>query len=73
MVLPLIQAEREVVVDHGGWSYTTVIGSCAEAFELPTVYGWETGVEGFAWVSLTDLPHLNLHSGMRVVLDELLT
>jgi ADP-ribose pyrophosphatase YjhB (NUDIX family) len=55
-------ASDAVVDDHGGWSYTTVIARSRRRFD-PGTHGWETGDEGYAWVTFDEADDLPLHPG----------
>ena len=50
----------EYVDDHGGWSYTTVIGRAATAFATPHLTSESLAV---GWVDVTRLHDLSLHPG----------
>jgi 8-oxo-dGTP diphosphatase len=52
----------EIVDDHGGWSYTTVVARAARRFD-PGTHGWETGDGGYAWVTFDEADELPLHPG----------
>lgn len=64
-----IVVERVLTVDHGGWAYHTVVASC-EYFRAEGT-GWETGEEGFRWLTEADLARLPLHPGFAAALPEL--
>jgi 8-oxo-dGTP pyrophosphatase MutT (NUDIX family) len=57
----LVPADQ-VIDDHGGWSYTTVIARTTHRFP-PGTHGWETGEEGYAWVTFDEADDLPLHPG----------
>lgn len=57
-----LAATEEVLDDHGGWSYTTVIAWTPHRFDAGT-HGWETGDEGYAWVTFDEVDALALHPG----------
>jgi 8-oxo-dGTP pyrophosphatase MutT (NUDIX family) len=48
------------VDDHGGWSYTTVIGNAASAFPAPRLTAESLAV---GWVSVERIHDLPLHPG----------
>lgn len=48
--------------DHGGWAYSTVIVRSAELFAADE-HGWETGSEGFAWLTADEISRASLHAG----------
>lgn len=50
----------EFVDDHGGWSYTTVVGRAATAFATPHLTSESLAV---AWIPLDRLQDLPLHPG----------
>jgi 8-oxo-dGTP diphosphatase len=57
-----LTASDELVDDHGGWSYTTVVAHTPRTFD-PGEHGWETGDEGYAWVTFAEADALPLHPG----------
>ena len=57
-----LAASDALVDDHGGWSYTTVIARTADRFDAGT-HGWETGEQGYAWVTFDEADDLPLHPG----------
>jgi 8-oxo-dGTP diphosphatase len=57
-----LTASDQVVDDHGGWSYTTVVAWTPHRFD-PGTHGWETGDEGYAWVTFDETDALLLHPG----------
>ena len=72
--LPLDYVELgSYVIDHGGWSYTTVVVSVSEMWEPDQdAYGWESGEEGASWFPVSELDSLELHSGLTAALPHLL-
>ena len=48
------------VDDHGGWSYTTVVGHAAEAFAAPQLTAESLAVD---WVNVDRMHDLPLHPG----------
>lgn len=64
-----VQSHHVHVVDHGGWSYSTVVAS-VEHFE-PEGSGWETGEHGWRWVPLHEVADLDLHPGFASSLPAL--
>jgi 8-oxo-dGTP pyrophosphatase MutT (NUDIX family) len=50
----------EHVDDHGGWSYTTVVGTAARAFVAPHLTAESLAVD---WVSVERMHDLPLHPG----------
>ena len=55
------------VDDHGGWSYTTVIGCAATAFRPPHVTEESLAVE---WVGVDGLDDLPLHPGFAATWEK---
>jgi 8-oxo-dGTP diphosphatase len=58
---------HELVDDHGGWSYTTVVGDAAE---LPVVEP-AAETDAIAWVPLPEVPSWPLHSGFATTWPQL--
>jgi 8-oxo-dGTP diphosphatase len=52
----------QLVDDHGGWSYTTVLARTPQMFD-PGTHGWETSDEGYTWAPVDSIAHLDLHPG----------
>lgn len=50
------------VDDHGGWAYSTVVVRSPDLFAADD-HGWETGPEGFAWLTADEVATLPLHAG----------
>lgn len=50
------------VDDHGGWCYSTVIVRSETLFAADE-HGWETGAEGFAWLTADEIAQVTLHAG----------
>ncbi|MCL8251742.1 NUDIX domain-containing protein [Aeromicrobium fastidiosum] len=48
--------------DHGGWAYSTVIVRSPASFAA-VEHGWETGPEGFAWLTADEIAGVPLHAG----------
>lgn len=48
--------------DHGGWAYSTVIVRSQQQFSAVD-HGWETGPEGFAWLTADEIADVPLHAG----------
>jgi len=48
--------------DHGGWAYGTVVVRSEIAFAA-LEHGWETGPEGFAWLTADQIAGTALHAG----------
>ncbi len=48
--------------DHGGWSYSTVIVRTPSRFAALD-HGWETGPEGFSWLTEDEIAEVPLHAG----------
>ena len=55
------------VDDHGGWSYTTVVGRAAEAFAAPQLTA--ESLAG-AWVSVDRMHDLPLHPGFAATWEK---
>jgi 8-oxo-dGTP diphosphatase len=56
----------EHVDDHGGWSYTTVVGRAVTAFRAPQLTAESLAVE---WVSVERMNDLPLHPGFAATWD----
>ena len=56
----LYEVVGEHVDDHGGWSYTTVVGRAATAFRAPQLTAESLAVE---WVRVARMHDLPLHPG----------
>jgi 8-oxo-dGTP pyrophosphatase MutT (NUDIX family) len=56
----------EHVDDHGGWSYTTVVGRAAAAFAAPHLTAESLAVD---WVSVDRMHDLPLHPGFAATWD----
>ncbi|MCW2622561.1 MAG: hydrolase [Frankiales bacterium] len=54
---------REVVDDHGGWSYTTVVASAASRLPVHPLDGESIALD---WVPLEQVADLELHPGFAV-------
>ena len=50
------------VDDHGGWAYSTVVVRSPDLFAADD-HGWETGPEGFAWLTVDEVATVPLHAG----------
>ncbi|KAA1378600.1 NUDIX domain-containing protein [Aeromicrobium fastidiosum] len=50
------------VDDHGGWAYSTVVVRSPRLFAADD-HGWETGPEGFAWLTADEIAAVPLHAG----------
>jgi 8-oxo-dGTP pyrophosphatase MutT (NUDIX family) len=59
------------VDDHGGWAYTTVLGTPARSLE-PGDLRLNGESEGAAWIPLDGLDAVRLHPGLAASLDRLL-
>jgi 8-oxo-dGTP diphosphatase len=59
----LVTVEREVVDDHGGWSYTTVVGTAERPVAVHPLDGESVALE---WVPLREVADLRLHPGFAV-------
>jgi 8-oxo-dGTP diphosphatase len=57
------------LVDHGGWSYTTVVARPIGQWEPRTANAESVSVE---WVDLVDVPSLPLHAGLAGAWPDLL-
>ena len=55
-----VRIEADFVDDHGGWAYTTVVGSASSAMELAP-RNWES--DAVRWVPLAEVDALDLHPG----------
>lgn len=58
-----VSLEREVVDDHGGWSYTTVVASAPGAIPVRPLDGESVALE---WVPLDAVARRPLHPGFAV-------
>ncbi len=56
--------------DHGGWSYSTVIVRSPTRFAALD-HGWETGPEGFAWLTADEIAAVPLHTGFATTWPEI--
>lgn len=59
----LVSVTRVVVDDHGGWSYTTVVGTLAERVAVAPLDGESAAL---AWVPLEQVADRRLHPGFAV-------
>jgi 8-oxo-dGTP pyrophosphatase MutT (NUDIX family) len=59
--VPAYRLVRTHVVDHGGWSYTTVVATTPHRWEPPRL-SWETA--GYGWFSTHEVSQLPLHPGL---------
>jgi 8-oxo-dGTP pyrophosphatase MutT (NUDIX family) len=66
----LVTTIGEVLDDHGGWTYTTVLARPARAVE-PDDLRLDGESEAVAWVPLADLDRVPLHPGLAASLDRL--
>jgi 8-oxo-dGTP diphosphatase len=57
----------ESVDDHGGWSYTTVVGLAEEAFAAPLLTAESLAVD---WVSVERMYDLPLHPGFAATWEK---
>jgi 8-oxo-dGTP pyrophosphatase MutT (NUDIX family) len=57
----------EYVDDHGGWSYTTVVGRAATAFAAPQLTAESLAVD---WVSVDRMHDLLLHPGFAATWEK---
>ena len=55
------------VDDHGGWSYTTVVGHAAEAFRAPQLTAESIAVD---WVTVERMHDLPLHPGFAATWEK---
>jgi 8-oxo-dGTP diphosphatase len=55
------------VDDHGGWSYTTVVGRAAEAFRAPGLTAESLAVD---WVAVDRMHDLPLHPGFAATWEK---
>ena len=62
---------RVYALDHGGWAYSTVVLEVPHTFAVYAT-NWETGPEGYRWVTLEELETLKLHSGFALFVREVL-
>jgi 8-oxo-dGTP pyrophosphatase MutT (NUDIX family) len=59
----LVTVAREVVDDHGGWSYTTVVGTVPAQVPVHPLDGESVAL---AWVPLQQVADLLLHPGFAL-------
>lgn len=55
-----VTVQREVVDDHGGWSYTTIVASSTTELDVEPLDGESTALE---WVPLRAVAERPLHPG----------
>ncbi|PRX99776.1 NUDIX hydrolase [Allonocardiopsis opalescens] len=58
--LSALRTEESYVVDHGGWTYTTVLASLPEPVPVAPGSSESTAI---AWVELAEVGRLKLHPG----------
>jgi 8-oxo-dGTP diphosphatase len=58
-----VTVQREVVDDHGGWSYTTVVATAPSQLPVRPLDGESAALD---WVPLEQVADLTLHPGFAV-------